>query len=378
MSTWRRLAEGLGLAERAAEGPPEGVRPPSRSAGPVSLDQALTLDAIYRALFIFETAAMQLTLDVWRGSARIDTPGLIRNPDPMREDGSQSAMLGETVISLAGHGNAYWRRLRGADGAVIALDVLAPADVTAQLHPDTGRPVYTYRGHDLPARDVSHLKLMRIPGRADGLGPIQAARERVAGAIQQQSYADTWFDSSGVPNGILKTDQALNAEQAKAYKKQWMDSQSFADGPAVLGSGLDYRTMLLKPADVQWLESQKHTVTSFARLMGIPAPLMLAAVEGQNLTYQNQEQADQSFLRFTLMRYLREIEQAFTTLLPRGQVTRFNVDALLRTDTKTRYEAHKVGIDAGFLTIPEVRKIEGLDPTITPAPRPTTSETTNV
>lgn len=36
------------------------------------------------------------------------------------------------------------------------------------------------------------------------------------------------------------------------------------------------------------------------------------------------------------------------------------MDALLRSDTQTRYQAHKLGIDAGFLTVDEVRAIEGL------------------
>lgn len=365
------MGQALGLVTRDEAGqPPAGVMPPARSVLPATMHEALTLDAIYRAFFIFETATMQLTLDVWRGQQRIETPPIVRNPDLL--DGGQSAFLAQTVTSLAGRGNAYWRRRRsGTSGEVLALEVLDPREVTAQIHPDTGRPVYTWRGHDLPARDVSHLKLLRVPGEAEGLGPIQAARRRITGAIQQVTYADGWFDTAGVPNGVLSTDQPLNAEQAKAWKQQWMDSQRYGDGPAVLGAGLDYRPLMLKPAEVQWLESQQFTVTSFARLLGIPASLMLAAIEGQNLTYQNQEQADQHFIRFTLMRYFREIEQAFTQLLPRGQVARFNVDALLRTDTKTRYEAHQIALDAGFLTKNEVRAIEGLDPlptAATPAP----------
>jgi phage portal protein BeeE len=60
------------------------------------------------------------------------------------------------------------------------------------------------------------------------------------------------------------------------------------------------------------------------------------------------------------MSYLIEIEQGLTSLLPRGQEAHFNIEALLRSDTLTRYNAHKLGIEAGFLTIEEVRAIEGL------------------
>jgi hypothetical protein len=39
-----------------------------------------------------------------------------------------------------------------------------------------------------------------------------------------------------------------------------------------------------------------------------------------------------------------------------------NVDALLRPDTKSRYEAHKIALDAGFLTLDEVRELENREP----------------
>jgi phage portal protein BeeE len=63
------------------------------------------------------------------------------------------------------------------------------------------------------------------------------------------------------------------------------------------------------------------------------------------------------------MPWASRIEQRLTDLLPRGQYAKFNFDALLRPDTKSRYDAHKVALDAGFLTVDEVREIEDLDPT---------------
>ena len=62
------------------------------------------------------------------------------------------------------------------------------------------------------------------------------------------------------------------------------------------------------------------------------------------------------------MPWISRIEQRLSEYLPRGQYAKFNLDALLRPDTKTRYDAHKIAIDAGFLTVDEVREIEDLDP----------------
>jgi hypothetical protein len=39
-----------------------------------------------------------------------------------------------------------------------------------------------------------------------------------------------------------------------------------------------------------------------------------------------------------------------------------NLDAVLRADTKTRYEAHAIGIGSGFLLHDEARDYEDLPP----------------
>lgn len=372
MSKFLSFAQALGLATRddAGSTPPEGVIPPPRAEiAAATLGQALTLDSVFRAFQFLQTSVQQLTLDVWRQGALLEPkPSLIRKPNI---DMSLSAFLAETVTSLTGRGNAYWLKRRGPAGDVINLQVLPALEVHPYQDDRTGRLHFSYRGRDYTRDEIQHLKLLHITGQAEGLGPVQAFQQGLGGALQQARYAQTWFTDSGVPNGVLKTEQPITAAQADEAKKRWMDQRSKDNGPAVLGQGLDYQFLQLKPDEVQWLESQKFSVTQISRLFGIPATYMLAVIEGTSQTYQNQEQADIAFVRFTLMAYLREIEEAITGLLPHGQTARFNIDALLRTDTKTRYEAHEIGIRAGFLLPEEVRDIEGLTPrTITPAKEP--------
>ena len=51
----------------------------------------------------------------------------------------------------------------------------------------------------------------------------------------------------------------------------------------------------------------------------------------------------------------------FTTAERRaGIFAQYNVDAMLRSDTKSRYDAYSVGISAGFIKISEVREKENL------------------
>lgn len=374
------LASALGLVRRSETPPaqPEpgaGVRPPARSdLGPVTPLAALSLDAVYRSVLILQTACQQLTLDAWRNAERHpDPPSIVSKPDPETD---LTEWVAETVTSLALRGNAYWRLIRGADDAVIAAQVLDPTLVSP--HYDRRRRVrFTYDGRDYTRRDIAHLRLMILPGAPAGLGPIQAAATTVGGTIQRARYADNWFTESGVPNGILRTDQDLTPERAAEAKRAWREgNKNHGDGPAVLGKGLDYRALMLKPAEAQWLEGQNFGVAGIARLFGIPPAMLVAAVEGTSRTYTNAQQEDIALVRYTLMSYLRPIEAAMTRILPRTTTVRVNVDGLLRTDTKTRYESHEIGIRAGFLSRAEVREIEGIDG---PAPTPqTTPETDEV
>lgn len=364
------MAAKLGLIERADDdtsSPLPSITPSvDRSRG----GDPLSLDALYRAVQILQTAASQLSVDVWRGTQPIVAPAWIGAPDPWSHG---PAFLDETIASLALRGNCYWRVNRGPEGQVVALECLDPNDVTITV-PDTGPLVFHWSGSRWSPRDIVHLALMRRPGRRNpyGLGPIQACRESVDGAIKLRRWADAWTEDGTVPNGVLTSDQTLTQTDADTIKSRFLKAVK-ATEPVVLGQGTSYKPLLLTPQEMQWLDSQDFNVVAMARLMGIPPRLMLAVLDGTSQTYANQAQEDLSFVRWTLMAYLREIEAAFTWLLPRGQTARFNLDAILRADTKTRYEAYDLGIKAGFLTLDEVRQTEGL----TPLTSTTTTETTN-
>lgn len=375
MNLIQRAGVAAGLLKRADDGTPSGVLPPARSDVAMTPDTALTLHSVFRAVMIHVTAAFQLSLDVERNGVTIPTPSLVSKPDPEQ---TRSAWIESNVASLCLTGNAFWRLYRDSFGAVIAVRVLNPHAVTVVKNldprkaPDGEKFSYYLNAERIPATDIRHLSYLRVPGHVSGLGPIQAARFELSGVRDTRDYASRWFSESGQASAVLSTEQKLTAEQATSYREQWYATP--AGQVKVLGAGLSYQTYALDPADAQWLDSQRFDVTRVARLMGAPASLMLAAVEGGSMTYANVEQDWIGYVRFSLMKYLREIEEALTSVLPGHQVSRFNIETLLRSDTKTRYEGYDLGIRAGFLRRSEVRAIEhlpaidGLDDEPMPAP----------
>lgn len=379
------------LAQRETAPASPEVLPPSRLPGrfDVTTAEAVGLPAVFRSFEVLAAAVVQLSVDNERGGVAL--PGaevhpLVRRPSL---DMSREEFFEQTVVSMAAAGNAFWRKRRGADGlTVLALDLLNPHEVFPGKD-RSGNRVWRHKGDEIPARDIVHLPMLKLPGQDLGLGPIQAARASLAGALDTRDYSTRVFgDAGGQPAGILTTDQVLSPEDAKQYRDAWnfLDAEGKplkVNNPSrvrVLGKGLSYDAMMLKPEDAQWIESQKFGVTDVARMFGMPASLLLASVEGTAMTYQNIGQEWLGFVRFTLMRYLRRIELALTDLVPRGQSVRFNVETLLRTDTTTRYQGHEIALRNKWVTPDEVRAIEGLPPltkdqreqlaATTPAPAP--------
>jgi HK97 family phage portal protein len=354
---------GFDIAQSFAPGFEErssGIIPPPRSAtSGVTTNDALSLASVYRSVSIIATAMKQLGIHVYRDDAEVTpTPLVIRQPDIKV---TREVWMEQTINSLALAGNAYWLIGRNGRGETINLEVLNPFEMMIQTDDYGTALYYVYRGitrYEL--RDIQQLAMMRVPGNVYGLGPIQAAQKELLNARDTRDYASVWFTDSGIPNGVLKSDQMLSPDQASAAKDAWNLTAGAKNGVAVLGNGLTYQPMYLNPRDAMFLEAQAFNVQQIARLFGVPANMLLASVDGNSMTYSNMEQEQMGFVRYTLSQYIVEIESALSHLMTRGTMVKINVDSLLRSDTLTRYQAHQIAIASGWMTIDEVRAIEDM------------------
>lgn len=367
------ILERLGLIETTVVAAPvpetrEGaIVPPARPTGTsVTVDTALTIPAVYRSIQIIQTVVGSMTMEVHRGTTIIDPPPIVKRPSV---NDTPQGFVEDTVFSLAAHGEAFWRiyRPQGDYAQVANIEVLDPATIVVEAvldrdGLDTGRRRYLLGGRQVPASTIKHLKLMRRPGKVHGLGPIQAGTAELRGALALRDFASSWFDVSGVPTGVLTTDLVLGPAEAKAFAEAWKEFLRTTGGTAVLSQGLHYEPVHIKPAEAQFLEVQQAVVTSIARLFGIPANFLLAEITGNAMTYQNIQQTHLQFLQTTLSRYMNEIENAFSDLLPRGQTVNFNEESLMRLDTKALWDVRAIQIEQGYTTAAELREADGKDP----------------
>jgi HK97 family phage portal protein len=129
----------------------------------------------------------------------------------------------------------------------------------------------------------------------------------------------------------------------------------------VLSGDLKWQPVSIKPEESQFVETQRLNVATIARLFNIP-PELIAGEASNSMTYANVTNQALHFLKFSLQPWISRIERALSRLIPSKQYVKLCPDALLRSTTKERYESYKVALDAGFMTVDEVRALEDLPP----------------
>ncbi len=336
-----------------------GVLPPARSSLEITQETALSIGAVFRCVQIISTTLAQLPMVVKRGQEDVSSP-LANRPDL---NITANDFWGSTATSLALTGNAYWWVSRNQAGEVKNLEVLNPRSVVVSREDRPGAPYrYDYNGRRINNKNIKHIRLMVIPGKLEGVGPLQAGRTDLENTQRLLDYSNSFLKTGGIPTGVLSSDQFLNQEQADAYRAAWSEAQE-TRGLAVLGAGLNYSPISLTPEDIQMLENQKFSTLQIARLFGIPPIFLGAGIEGSSLTYATTETLGILFLQTTMADYLVSIEEALTDLLPRGQKATFRLDSLMRSDLKTRTDSYATLIQNKVITPEEVRLMEGYSTT---------------
>lgn len=209
------------------------------------------------------------------------------------------------------------------------------------------------------SEDMIHIKGPCRPGALRGMGVLEAhlttfnlARDQ---ARQVQGIAQ-----HGVPSGLLKSENPdLDDAEADDMKLKWMQAQATRT-VAVLNSVTEFQAVSWNPDQLQLVQARQMTINELELVFGLP----VGWLGGMNSArqYSNIEQDAINLLKFSLSGHLNRFEDTFSLLYPRGTMVRANLDAILRADTLTRYQAHEIALKNHFLTVAEVRRREHLPP----------------
>ncbi len=342
----------------------------TRAGQYVSPDSALRVSAVYAATRILAESMASLPISVFQFKdgrrTRVQQHNLVGllhdSPNP-NNTAFEFFEMGQAHLCL--RGNAYAFIEGNGKGEIEGLYPQHPDKVIVRYDRDRNLFVYDIDGEqNIPARQVLHVRGFSLDGLV-GLAPIALARETIGNALAAEQLGGEAFAEGFVPPVVLEVAEKAGKDQRDTYRKQWVELTSDRRrGPPVISGGTKLHTLRVSMADLQFIETRRFSISEIARLFRVP-PHMLADLE--RATFSNIEQQSLEFVKYTLSPWIKRWEQRLNLTLLSGRerelgiYIKFNVDALLRGDIKSRFEAYKMGVEARILNANECRDMEDRD-----------------
>jgi HK97 family phage portal protein len=337
----------------------------NNSATMVTGKTAFSLVPVFSAVSLISDTISTLPVDAYQ---RIDgnrkpyrpKPSWVDQPDV---DQTRSGHYQSVLVSLLIWGNAYVRVFRNGAGDVVNLVCLDPQKMTVDRSA-IGRKLFHYEGEEkaLTSDDILHLTDLIEPGAVIGVSRVERLREALGLGIALQTFAATFFGRGVTGSLVAEVPGNLSPEQAKQLAESLNDRHGGwqKSGRALIATG----GTVLKDISVnndqsQFIESRRFFVEEVARLFNIPLSMM--DVPGTQ-SYASVEQNAIQFVTHTLRPFIEKIEWSYSRLLPEQAFLKFNVDGLLRGDFNSRITAYATGMQSGFMSINDVRRIEDMSP----------------
>lgn len=339
----------------------------------INADVSLTINAVFSAVSLYADTVSTLPVDSFirfQGELRPFrvngvSPAWVQNPDV--DFVGYSAFYSSIVVSLMLEGNAFVRVYSNANGEVVNLVVLNPSDVDVKRN-GLGRLIFTVKStkETLNAEEIIHVIDILKPGAVRGTSRVDVLKENFGLAKALEGFTATFFGQGVNMSGIIEVPQQISQDQAEALA-QGVDRRhgGFRKSArtGVLTGGATWKPAGIDPDKAGLIEQRKFAVLDVARAFGIP-PFMLGVTDS-GMSYSSVEQQGLQFVSLSLRPLVAKIENAFSKLLSRyagGETAflRFNMDALVRADLAARTSAYSSALQAGWMSINDVRRVENM------------------
>lgn len=344
---------------------------PTYTGKSVTETGSLGLIPVFSSVRILATGVGSLPCVVYkgRGRSRVEAPEsrqwMLFHEDPTPDHSADQWF--ETVV---GHlnlwGNYYAEKVKGA-GVVGELWPLSPAKVRPDRDKQ-GNKVFEVEGAGTQTdATILHIPAFGYDGLT-GLSPIQQARQALGAALAREEYEARLYANNAQPGGIVKFKGAMSQEAIDRFKAQWGAKMGGLRNMGTVGTleeDADWIDTGIPLRDLQFVEGQQFSATQIAMLFQVP-PSWVGGKTGDSLTYSTVEGAALHFVKFSLRPWLVRIERAIRRdrdLFPdRDLYPKFQVEELLRGDSKAQAEFFKAMRDIGVYSPNDVREKLGEPP----------------
>jgi len=326
------------------------------------------VNAVYSAVSLIADTISTLPLDCF---IRIDgqrrafrpKPSWVEKPDIALP---RVAFYNSVIVSLMLDGNAFIRVFSNRAGEVVNLVVLNPRAVEVKRTP-RGTLTFTVEGEGkvLSQEEVIFIPDVLRPGTIRGVSRVEALKENFGLALALEKFASTFFGNGTNLSGVIEVDSNLTKEQAENLRNSFDNAhRGWRRGhrTGILSGGAKFKTTQIDPESSQSIEARRFAVEDVARAFNIPAHML--NIPGTT-TFSSVEANGIQFITHTLRPIVQKLEDAFSPLMTRypGGETAFvkwNLDGLARADIQARTSAYSTMIQAGVMSINDVRRLEDM------------------
>ncbi len=340
----------------------------------INQDNVVSISAVYAALNLLASTVATLPLNVYRRTnegreiARDFSLYEILHDMPnelMTSVDFRRVMMVNYFIG----GRAYAIIKWNAKGEVEGLVPVCYWRVHESITP-TGRvfKVFFLDGSSRIYNDYEILRLVNIGYSTDKpFAPLDIGRDIFGLAKAAEDFGSRFFSNGANTGGVLKHEKNLSEPAQERLRKQWKDRYQGVENAheiMVLEEGMEFVKTSYAPDESQFIETRKFQVTEVARFFNVPPHLIM---DLERSTYSNIEHQNINFVVYTLRPLLVLWEQEIKrSLLSRQQrlvfYAEYNVDALLRGDSKTRAEVFQIMRQNGVMNADTWREKENMNP----------------
>jgi HK97 family phage portal protein len=335
----------------------------------VNQKNALEIGAAYACVRLLSDTISTLPVDTF---IRRDGNRLPYRPRPAwvyEPEGPGSSRIEyykQIVVSMLLSHGAVVQILRNGNGEIVALQPLDPTRVDIRRNPATRLREFVIDGGQavLPGEDVLYIPEMRRPGSLKGVSRVDELKQTLGLAKALDEFASRYFSNGANTSGMIEFPGNLTQEQAKdlvdAFEAGHKGLKK-AHRPGVLSGGAKFVKTGSDGEQAQMLESRQFAVEEVARVFRCP-PSMIGLNTPGAMSYASVEHNAIQFTRYSLTPLIAAIEEAHNRLLPGDVFLRVNMDGLLRGDSATQASVFSTALQAGYMSVNDVRGLMDLRP----------------
>lgn len=336
----------------------------------INNETVFQVNAVYSAISLISDVISTLPVDcfVRRDGARYPfrpAPAWVQKPDV---DLPREAFYSAVLVSLLLDGNTFIRVFSDSNGEPVNLVVLNPTTVEVKRN-GLGRLIFNVKGEKkaLTTDEVVFIPDLLRPGSVRGVSRIEALKENFGLALALEKFAATFFGQGTNLAGVIEFPGNLTQEQSDQLRNGFDKAHAGwqrGHKTGVLSGGAVWKSTQIDPDKSTLIESRNQAVADVARAFNIPVHLL--GLPGTN-SYASVEESNRAFLSTTITPLTAKIEGALSPLMQRSPggenaFIKFNLDGLLRANIQARTTAYSSGLQAGWLSINDVRRLEDLRP----------------